>query len=248
MNSILNMRMGRSAKLNSLLSLAFLLLAGFPGIVKSQSGLRKIKAVRTKNSIDIDGLLNEPIWQKAPAITQFKEKDPDQGALPTEKTVVKVLYDDNAIYIGARMFDNAPDSIVAQMGRRDADLTADNFVVYLDPYNDKRTGFYFGINAAGSIEDGTLFNDSWDDNSWDGVWQGKTHIDKKGWTAEIRIPYSQLRFQKAKNYVWGINFKRFFARKNEKDYIVYQPRNKSGFVSRFPELTGIKNIKATSSF
>lgn len=207
-----------------------------------------VRAVRTMQPIHVDGLLDEPAWKSAPPITDFKERDPDEGDRPSEKTVVRILYDDNAIYIGARMFDTAPDSIVSQLGRRDADLTADNFTVYLDPYNDKQTGFYFGVNASGAISDGTLFNDTWDDNSWDGVWYGKAHIDSAGWTVEMRIPFSQLRFDNKPDNVWGVDFRRIISRKNEQDYLQYTPKNGNGFVSRFDDLVGIDGIKPAHHF
>lgn len=204
--------------------------------------LNSFKASRARTEIKVDGMLNEKAWRKAPAISHFIQRDPDEGAKPTEKTIVKMLYTDDAIYVGARMYDASPDSIIAKVGRRDEQLTSDEFTFYIDPYNDNQTGLYFGVNAGGTLYDGTLFNDSWDDDSWDGVWQGKAHIDHDQWTVEMRIPYSQLRFQKEDKYTWGINFKRFIARKNEKDYLKYQPRNGSGFVSRFDNLTSISNI------
>ena len=209
---------------------------------------RNIRAMRVHQQITIDGLLSEPAWKKAPAITHFTERDPDEGAKPSLKTVVRVLYNNNALFIGARMYDNHPDSIVALLGRRDAHLKSDNFFVYLDPFNDQQTGFYFGLNAGGTLYDGTLFNDVDQDRSWDGIWKGKVHIDKKGWTVEMRIPYSQLRFHKEKNYVWGIDFKRSISRKNESDFLVYTPKNGNGFVSLFPELVGIHNIKPKQDF
>ncbi|HKJ45963.1 MAG TPA: DUF5916 domain-containing protein [Balneolales bacterium] len=219
-----------------------------PLLAQSYNKINSFKAFRTKSAINVDGLLNEKVWKKAPVITNFKQREPVEGASPTEKTVVKVLYTKDAIYVGAKMYDNAPDSIIAKIGRRDASLTADEFTFYIDPYNDNQTGLYFGVNAGGTRYDGTLFNDSWDDDSWDGVWQGKAHIDSTGWTVEMRIPYSQLRFQKEKSYTWGIDFKRFIARKNEKDYLKYQPRNSSGFVSRFDDLTGISSISPAHDF
>src|SRR5206468_1362439 len=135
-----------------------------------------------------------------------------------------------------------PDSIVARLARRDQGTNSDRFQVFIDPYHDKRSGFYFGISAAGTLYDGTLFNDEWDDDSWDGVWEGKVTRDATGWTAEMHIPYSQLRFVRHTQYVWGINFRRDIARKNEFDYLVYTPKNGSGFVSRFPDLVGIERI------
>src|SRR5947207_10824788 len=157
--------------------------------------------------------------------------------------VVYITYDDAALYIGARLYDAHPDSIVARLARRDQGTNSDRFQVFIDSYHDKRSGFYFGINAAGTLYDGTLFNDDWDDDTWDGVWEGKVTRDAQGWTAELRIPYSQLRFVRQSQYVWGINFRRDIARKNEFDYIAYTPRDGRGFVSRFPDLVGIERIE-----
>ena len=156
---------------------------------------------------------------------------------------MRVLYDDDGIYVGAELLDTAPDSIVAQLARRDRFVTADRFTVYLDPYHDKRTGVFFGVNAAGTLYDGTLYNDDWDDDTWDGVWDAKVERTDRGWTVEMHIPYSQLRFERRADHVWGINFRRDVARSNEADYLVFTPRNGSGFVSRFHELGGISGIR-----
>ncbi len=204
---------------------------------------RRVQTVRRELPLTIDGRLDEAAWQQAPAIEGFKQREPVEGAEPTERTVVRVLYDDEALYIGARMYDSAPDSILARLGRRDAQLESDAFGFFIDPYLDRRTGFYFAVNAAGTLLDGTLMNDDWDDDSWDGVWQARVRIDDEGWTAELRIPYSQLRFHKKDRQVWGINFRRDIARKNEQQFLVYTPRSESGFVSRFVELTGIDEIR-----
>ena len=201
----------------------------------------KIFAIHLNKPITIDGKLTEDVWKKDTGVSNFIQRDPVEGVEPTRKTVVYVAYDNEAIYIGARMFD-LPDSIVSRLSRRDVDVTTDGFLAYLDPYNDKRSGFYFALSAAGTLYDGVLYNDDWSDNSWDGVWEGKVNIDKDGWTAEMRIPFSQLRFDDKKNNIWGINFKRIIARRNENDYLVYVPKNESGFVSHFAELKGLNNI------
>ena len=214
----------------------------------SEAPRRRVQAVRRELAVSIDGRLDEAAWQQAPLIDGFKQREPVEGAEPTERTIVRVLYDDEALFIGARMFDAAPDSIIARLGRRDADLDADMFGFFIDPYLDRRTGFYFAINAAGTLMDGVLMNDDWDDDSWDGVWQGKAKIDEEGWTAEFRIPYSQLRFQKKDQYTWGINFRRDISRKNEQQYLVYTPRDESGFVSRFVDLIGIGQISPPRQF
>src|SRR5438876_3025850 len=204
---------------------------------------QQVRAVRLSQPVTIDGELREPFWQSAERVTGFVQRDPTEGAIATESTVVYIAYDDAALYIGARLYDAHPDSIVARLARRDQGTNSDRFQVFIDSYHDKRSGFYFGINAAGTLYDGTLFNDDWDDDTWDGVWEGKVTRDAQGWTAELRIPYSQLRFVRQSQYVWGINFRRDIARKNEFDYIVYTPRDGRGFVSRFPDLVGIERIE-----
>ncbi len=223
-----------------LMASATLSLAGTADTVSTKT--IKVEAIRLSEPITVDGVLSEPVWQNGFGISKFTQRDPNEGASPTQKTVVHLAYDDEAIYIGARMFDSAPDSIIARLGRRDAHLTSDMFGFFIDPYYDRRSGFYFSLNAAGTMYDGVLFNDEWDDDSWDGVWEGKVKIDDQGWTAEMRIPYSQLRFKKKDRLVWGINFRRDIARKNERSYLVFTPKNGSGFVSRFVDLVGIENI------
>ncbi len=199
-----------------------------------------ITAIRLSTPVLLDGKLIEAEWQ-TPPITNFTQLEPNEGTPPTEKTDVWIAYDDAALYIAARMHDKR-DSIVSRLGRRDAELTSDAFYVGIDSYHDLRTGFYFKVYPSGSFQDGILYNDSWSDNSWDGVWEASTVIDDKGWTAEIRIPYSQLRFQEQDEYIWGINFARSITRKQEEDYFVMVPKKESGWVSRFANLHGIKGI------
>jgi len=200
-------------------------------------------AARLESGIQVDGRLDDPAWDAAPPIDGFLQRQPDEGAPATLPTEVRVLYDDAAIYVGARMSDTAPDSIIAQLARRDNEVVSDLFVVFIDSYHDRRTGFYFGVNAAGTQYDGTLYNDDWDDRTWDGVWESKARRDSLGWTVEMRIPYSQLRFHNEDEHIWGINFRRDIARRNERAYLVYQPRNESGFVSRFRDLVGISQVR-----
>ncbi|MGH7700720.1 MAG: DUF5916 domain-containing protein, partial [Gemmatimonadales bacterium] len=201
-----------------------------------------VRAIRVSQSVAVDGRLDEPQWRLAQRVTDFVQRDPHEGAAPTESTVVYLAYDDAAIYVAARLYDSGADSIYARLGRRDVSTGSDLFTVYLDPYYDRRSGFFFGINAAGTLYDGVLYNDDWDDNSWDGVWEGKAVIDEHGWTVEMRIPYSQLRFRAADVQVWGVNFRREIARKNEIDFYVPRPKDASGFVSRFADLVGIERI------
>ena len=204
--------------------------------------LPAIHAVRLTSPITIDGVLDEPVWQQAEPVTNFTQRDPNQGATPSQKTEVRIAYDDKAFYIGARMWDASPDSIIARLARRDVWVSSDRFAIFVDPFHDRRNGYYFEINAAGTLYDGTLYNCDWDESSWDGVWQGRSKIDKQGWSAEVRIPFSQLRFRKEERYLWGINFRREIPRGNEADWVVFVPKNESGFVSRFPSLTGIEKV------
>jgi len=205
-------------------------------------GAAAVHALRAEGSIALDGTLTERAWSGAAPVTDFSQREPDEGAPATERTEVRVIYDNNALYVGARLYDRSPDSVRAQLARRDRIVSADRFVVFLDSYYDRRTGFYFGINAAGTLYDGTLYNDDWDSDTWDGVWEGKAVRDSLGWTAELRIPYSQLRFQRNQTHRWGVNFKREIARHNESDYLVRTPSNGSGFVSRFMDLVGIEAV------
>ena len=207
----------------------------------------KITAIHLDKPIVLDGKLNEEIWKDNKGISSFIQRDPVEGVDPTQKTTVYIAYDNDAIYVAARLYDTHPDSIISRLSRRDVDVNTDGFLVYLDPYNDKRSGYYFALSAAGTQYDGVLYNDSWDDNSWDGVWEGKVNIDSEGWTAEMRIPFSQLRFEDKSHNIWGINFKRIISRRNENDYLVYVPKNESGFVSHFAELKGINNIHPSES-
>jgi len=228
------------------LSFCLLLAAVYPPAVPVDSPItapQQVRAVRLAQPVTIDGFLLEPMWQSAERVSAFLQRDPKEGEAASESTMVYIAYDDAALYIAARLYDSHPDSIVARLARRDQGTSSDRFTVYIDPYHDKRSGFYFGITAAGTLHDGTLLNDDWDDDSWDGVWEGKVSRDALGWIAELRIPYSQLRFVKQTQYVWGINFRRDIARRNEYDFLVYTPKNGSGFVSRFPDLVGIERIE-----
>jgi hypothetical protein len=201
-----------------------------------------VRAVRAASSGTIDARLTEPFWLDATRIRGFLQRDPHEGAAPSESTEVLLAYDDQALYVAARLLDHAPDSIVARLGRRDVATNSDLFTLYLDPYHDRRSGYFFGVNAAGTLYDGVLFNDDWEDHTWDGVWEGRAQIDEQGWVVEMRIPYSQLRFRRADVQVWGVNFRREIARKNEILFYAPRPKNASGFVSRFADLVGIERI------
>jgi hypothetical protein len=203
--------------------------------------IKQVRAVRTTQPIQLDGVLSDSVWQR-PGVTAFFQQNPDQGLPVTERTEVWVAYDDAALYIAARMHDSHPDSIVARLARRDNDVSSDEFAVAIDSYHDKRNGYFFVVTAAGVLRDGILYNDDWTDGSWDAVWEATPRITADGWCMEMKIPFSQLRFEQQDQYTWGIDFERVIARKKEQSFLAYTPRNQSGMVSRFPELVGIEYI------
>lgn len=201
---------------------------------------KKVEAVKA-DKVNVDGILNENVW-KLTTVENFIQRDPAEGSPATESTKVWIAYDKNYIYIAAKLYDSHPELIDKSLSRRDSNVDSDWFIFYVDPYFDKKTGYYFGVNPGGSIMDGTIYNDGWDDDSWDGIWKAKTSIDNEGWNVEVRIPFSQLRFNETEKMEWGINFSRTIKRKNEESYFVMVPKKESGFVSHFATLEGLNNI------
>jgi hypothetical protein len=210
----------------------------------ASTGNLQIRATHTDQPIRIDGVLNEEIWQTATPVPDLIQDEPDEGAAPTQPSDIRIVYDNKAIYVGARLYDSVADSIVTRLARRDPDMDSDLLLIALDPFHDKRSGYYFGLSASGSIHDGVIYNDTWTDDSWDGVWEGAVKVDDKGWYLEMRVPFSQLRFKKSTKYVWGFNVYRRIQRRNEEDWVVITPRKESGLASRFADLVGIENIDA----
>ncbi len=220
----------------------------FPADIASAD--KKLTAQRAYEKIIIDGILSESIWQR-PGFTEMAQQDPDQGEKPSQRSEAWVSYDDEAVYFAAKFHDTSPDSIMARLVRRDFVWgdPSDGCVLYFDTYRDKRNGYFFYVSAAGTLADGLLQNDTKDtDLSWDAVWEGVPKIHSDGWSVEMKIPYSQLRFNESDIQLWGINIERFISRRNETDMAAYTPRNESGFASRFPELVGIEGIKPSARF
>lgn len=202
---------------------------------------KDVKSVRATKSPVIDGVLDEEVWSLAPAHSEFVQHDPEDGKPPSENTTVRVAYDDDAIYFAARLHDSRP--VTARLGRRDTSIESDWFRVYLDPQNDRRSGAAFYVNPANVQGDAVLYNDSWDDPTWDAVWQSATKVDSGGWTVEMKIPFSQLHFPEREVHVWGVNFIRRISSRNEQDRFVNVPKTESGFVSRFARLNGIHGVQ-----
>lgn len=196
---------------------------------------KRATAVRTDEPPTIDGILNEDAWRKAPVIDDFVQRDPDEGEPPTERTTVRILYDDDAVYFGCFMYDSEADHIVARLTRRDNEIESDVISIFIDSFNDNQTCFEFTILASGTKVDILQYNDGVDeDDSWDPVWDVHTRLFRNGWCAEVRIPYSALRFSDGRQ--WGMNLRRIISRKKEETYWVMVPRSQNGFVSRFGTL------------
>jgi hypothetical protein len=208
-----------------------------------------LSAVRAESAITIDGRIDEAAWALAPLATDFVQRQPNAGEPATERTEARVLYDADAIYVAIRAYDSAPDSIVAQLARRDQSPYSDWVHVGIDSYNDRRSAFRFSVNPAGVKRDVFHFDDTSEDVSWDAVWEVATAIDEHGWTAEFRIPLSQLRFSMDGNdgagggMTWGINFARDIARRNEASFWAPILPNEGAFVSRFGELQGLQGLR-----
>ena len=232
-------------------ALPLILLALLPGQALMASGLGDgIEAVRSCAPIRIDGRLDEAPWAMAPVATGFTQEWPQRGQVARQRTEVRVLYDDEFLYIGARMhhdriLDGGAATVVRRLHRRDQDSMGDWFGVALDSSHGRRTALVFEVNAAGVQKDQVIYNDSTFDASWDGVWESAVSIDEEGWTAELKIPLSLLPFKPGKGaQTWGVNFSRSdqgTVREQSRWMVV--PRGDSGFVSRFPELRGLEGLR-----
>ena len=198
------------------------------------------QAPRTTAAPVIDGRLDEAAWAGAEEIRGLTQREPEEGKPASEETVVRILYDEEALYVGARLEDGG--RVTTRLGRRDDFLDSDWFQLWLDPHLDRQSGAGFWVNPSNVQVDMTLFNDTWDDWSWDAVWSSATAVDADGWTVEMRIPYSQLRFPHRAVHVWGFDLGRRIQRSNEVLRLVHVPRTETGFVSRFARLAGIEGI------
>jgi hypothetical protein len=200
-------------------------------------------AVRVEpGEIRLDGRIDEAVWTAVVPISDFTQRQPDEGAEATERTEVRFAYDDAALYVAARMYSSEPSKIAAPITRRDQNLQAEHILVSLDTFLDRRTAVTFGVTAAGTRIDRYHPGDSENvvDSTFDPVWEAVVQRDSEGWTAEMRIPFSQLRFLDLPVQTWGLNVRRSIPTKNEHNYWVMIPRREVGWASRFGELTGLE--------
>jgi len=189
----------------------------------------------------IDGKLDDECWNHVNWGGDFVQHEPYEDSLPSQKTTFAILYDDNNLYVAIKAHDTEPDKINKRLSRRDED-DGDWVGIVFDSYEDKLTGFMFGVTAAGAKMDAIFSNDNSDDDSWEPIWDVKTSSDSEGWYAEMKIPLSQLRFTKKNSYEWGLEVARFIFRKNELSFWKPIHKSTSKFVSDFGVLNGIQNI------
>ncbi|HET8649702.1 MAG TPA: DUF5916 domain-containing protein [Gemmatimonadales bacterium] len=217
-------------------------LAVYPVAVRAQQqSTPSITAVPLSGPIHLDGVLDEPAWQRAQPAHLATQINPDEGKPPTEPTDIRIIYGDNALYIGARMYDDHPERITARLARRDERPASDRLTIRLDARHDQLTAFLFDVFPAGNKGDAAVGADGFEDYSWDAVWDMATRIDSAGWVAEIRIPLDQLRYNAATN-VWGIQIRRFIQRKQEEDVFSYVPRSENEGPNRYGRLLGLDSL------
>jgi hypothetical protein len=221
-----------------------------PGQIGVQERSRTAEATRVDRPPKLDGTLNDPLWEQAKPVVDFRQKEPYEGQPGTEKTEVRVLYTPHAVYFGIHCYDSQPSGIVATELRRDVSQHLDDhFEILIDSNHDRRGAYVFQINPLGTQIDGLIVEEQSSqegtdfDPGWDGVWTSEARITHDGWTATIEIPFSTLNFTQSKQVLWGLNFKRFIRRKNEQDlWSAYWRRFGITKVSQAGDLSGITDI------
>lgn len=233
---------------------AALVLAGHPALAAQPAehlmrdlhrDAPEIRAARLSGSIHLDGRLDEPAWNAATPVTRFTQRDPHEGEPASENTEVRALIDDDALYVGARLFDRHPEAIRQRLSRRDDPVESDAFDVYVDAHHDHLTARHFRVTPAGAILDATVSVDGNEDNSWDPVWAAATRVDSLGWTTEMRIPLSQLRYDPHGD-TWGIQFVRRDFRTAETDWFAFTPKKEHYGPERYGHLTGLGDLPTTA--
>jgi hypothetical protein len=199
---------------------------------------KEINALKIEKAIKLDGILSEAEWFQADSAYNFTQVEPIFGGKATQQTVVRILYDNQAIYVGAFCYDSAPDSILQQLGNRDEDINADLFMVEFDTYNQAFDGYSFQVSSSGVQSD-------WreQDYSYNAVWESKVNISKSGWSVELRIPFSAIRFSPLDKQIWGMNCFRHLRRKRENTKWSPEVQGAENDLIYWGKLKGIDNVK-----
>jgi hypothetical protein len=220
----------------------------FPGAAYPGNNPKTAIPVRTRVAPTIDGNLNEPEWKFAKPIVDFVQLVPKEGAEPSERTEIRFLYDDEALYVGCIMYDSEPSKIVARLGRRDDEMESDYINILLDSYHDHQTDFEFRINASGVKVDALKYDDGkQEDLSWDPVWTVETRITTQGWVAEVRIPFSVLRYSNQPDQEWGLQIIRRISRKKEQIHWALVKASDNGWPSKFGHMSGFDHLPSASA-
>lgn len=217
-----------------------IILFGFPSFSQDS---KKVTAQRVTVFPKIDGMLDDEVWSRAKPAGDFIQRAPKPGEPSKEKTEIKIIYDDVAVYIGAMMYDEHADSILHELSQRDNEANADLFGLIIDTYNDDINGYGFFITAAG-VQIDARYSANGQDFNWNAVWQSQVRITDKGWVAEFRIPYSALRFSKDSIQDWGVNFLRKTRRTREDAFWNPIDPQVNGLINQFGALEGISNIQS----
>jgi Domain of unknown function (DUF5916)/Carbohydrate family 9 binding domain-like len=231
-------------------SFAHVLLLATTAAVPPPAAQGPIRAARTTEAPKVDGRPDDPVWQLAPPYTQFLEQFPDEGRVPAPglRTEVRVLHDDRTLYILVICHDPEPELVQRQLGRRDTVLVGDIVEIGIDSTHDRRSGYYFGVNAAGTLRDGLFYGDVNLADTWDAVWDAAVARIPEGWSAEFAIPLDFLRFPRAPAQEWGFLVRRTIHRTHQVFDSALVPRSANGLVSRFGTLTGLDDLVPHRAF
>ncbi len=202
---------------------------------------KQLEAIRISEAPKIDGKLDEQLWKDAPLVTDFVQKDPVPGGKPSQKTEVRMLYDDAALYIGAMLYDTSPDSVRRGLAQRDGIGDASYFGIFIDAYKSGIYGESFIVTSAG-VQFDAKYSDNGEDENWSAVWKSQISFTDEGWIVEMKIPYSALRFPKKDVQEWYVNFQRRMRRVGEEVWWNELNPEVSGFFNQFGEVKTIKNI------
>jgi hypothetical protein len=230
--------------------LTALTLAVLSHLAFAGNNSRSVTAVRTETPPVVDGVLNDPVWNAARPATGFTQHDPVDGDSASERTEVRILFDGEALYFGVMCFDSRPERIVARLARRDDEVPSDWASVRIDADRDRLSAYEFSFNPAGVKVDILQYDDGEaEDPTWDAVWDLQVSRGESGWSAELKIPFSMLRYYEEMDdtteQIWGINFTRYITRLNESSRWAHSPKSEGGFVSRFGELRGLQGLPRT---
>ena len=215
--------------------------AAFTAAAQEGAGEKRSAATRTATPPTIDGRIDDEVWARATVVEDLHQVTPVEFAAPTERTIVYLLYDNDYLYVAARMLDKEPDEIVARIQRQNQPIGGDDrFFVHLDPFGNRRSGYLFGVNPNGVRFDGVFQNITDRQFDWDGIYRAEAVIDEQGWTAELAIPFKTLSFD-PNSSTWNVNFVRYIIRRNEQ--MAWNSRNRNTDPTTMGEISGLTGIE-----